>query len=200
MYEKKFLKEKNFIRYRQSRHFIKKKNNLMRNKFLKPSKIVTMNMGFKNSRILKTTNYFNEFFGNYGFEDYEFGFRLVQLGFRLLPATPSVIHLDERSFEYYLNKIYFLAVYGSPKLTKININAWRNISYYKIENNKIVNFFKKIKFSNNLSNLIVRFILLLEKMPFLYLPNVYKFAILLSYYKGYCDRKLKIKYNRKWYN
>ena len=197
-YEKKFLK-KNFVRYRQSRHFIINKENFKINRLLKPSKIVTMNMGFKNSKKISKTSYFNEKFGNYGFEDYEFGFRLIKLGFRLLPAYPSIIHLDERSFEYYLNKIYFLATHATPKLIEVNLDAWKNISYYRIEKNKVVNFFKKKKFSIKIINIIIKIILFLEKMPFLYLPKIYRFAILLSYCRGYYDRKLLIKYNKKWY-
>ena len=72
-YLKPKVKKENFIRYRQSRHFIINNNTKNNKIYLPAKKIVTMNMGMKNSKLLKRTKYFNEKFGGYGFEDYEFG-------------------------------------------------------------------------------------------------------------------------------
>ena len=66
-----------------------------------------MNMGMKNSKLLKRTKYFNEIFGGYGFEDYEFGYRLIKQGFKFIASKPVVYHLDERNYREYLGKIYF---------------------------------------------------------------------------------------------
>ena len=50
-----------------------------------------MNMGMKNSKLLKRTKYFNEKFGGYGFEDYEFGYRLIKQGFKFYRFKTSCL-------------------------------------------------------------------------------------------------------------
>ena len=200
----KYLKNKinseNFIRYRQSRHFISYNNNLNRKINLKASKVVTMNMGMKNSRLLKKTNYFDKKFGGYGFEDYEFGFRLIKQGFKFIPTKPTIFHLDERNYQSYLNKIYFLARHSVKSLKKINYDSWKNTIYFKIENNFLVNVVSKSKLFYILIEILERFIVFIEKNIFLYLPNLYRFGIFLSYCRGYYDRKrLKKRKKYDWY-
>ena len=58
---------KNFIRYRQSRHFVV--NKIIDKNYLKATHVVTMNMGFKNSKLLNENKYFDKKFDSYGFED-----------------------------------------------------------------------------------------------------------------------------------
>ncbi len=194
------IKNENFVRYRQSRHFIVTRINLNRKIKLNASNIVTMNMGMRNSELLKKTKYFNEKFGGYGFEDYEFGYRLIKSGFNLIPSKPSVYHLDERSYQSYLNKIYFLARYSVINLKKINFESWQKTIYFKIENNLIINLFYKIKLIYPIINAIERCIEYIERNTFLYLPKLYRFGIFLSYCKGYYDRKeFKKSKNYDWY-
>ena len=35
--------------------------------------------------------------------------RLIKQGFKFIPTKPTIFHLDERNYQSYLNKIYFLA-------------------------------------------------------------------------------------------
>ena len=194
------IKKENFTRYRQSRHFVNTNNYVNRKINLPATHIVTMNMGMKNSKLLKKNKYFNEDFGGYGFEDYEFGFRLIKNGFSFLPSKPLVYHLDERNYRSYLNKIYFLSRYSVTSLKKINHHSWENTIYFKIENNFFVNLFSKIKLIYSLIEIIEKFIELIEKNFFLYLPKLYRIGIFLSYCRGYYDRKgLKIHKNYEWY-
>ena len=194
------VKKENFMRYRQSRHFINTNNYLSRKKNLPAKNIVTMNMGMKNSKLLKKTKYFNEHFGGYGFEDYEFGYRLVKKGFIFLPSKPLIYHLDERNYRSYLNKIYFLSRYSVASLKKINYQSWEDSIYFKIENNYFVNFFSKIKYIYSFIEIIEKFIEFIERKFFLYLPKLYRIGIFLSYCRGYYDRKgLKKHKNYDWY-
>ena len=194
------VKKENFMRYRQSRHFINTNNYLSRKKNLPAKNIVTMNMGMKNSKLLKKTKYFNEHFGGYGFEDYEFGYRLVKKGFIFLPSKPLIYHLDERNYRSYLNKIYFLSRYSVANLKKINYQSWEDSIYFKIENNYFVNFFSKIKYIYSFIEIIEKFIEFIERKFFLYLPKLYRIGIFLSYCRGYYDRKgLKKHKNYDWY-
>ena len=165
-YLKPNIKNENFIRYRQSRHFIEK-NYIDRKKNLPASNIVTMNMGMKNSKLLEKTNYFNKNFGGYGFEDYEFGYRLIKDGFKFIKSSPTIYHLDERNYRSYLNKIYFLSKYSAKTLKKINYSSWKNTIYFKIENNLLINFFKKIKFIHSLIALVEKFVVFIERNIFL---------------------------------
>ena len=195
------------MRYRQSRHFIdtnnyltKKKNYIDRKKNLPASNIVTMNMGMKNSKLLEKTNYFNKNFGGYGFEDYEFGYRLIKDGFKFIKSSPTIYHLDERNYRSYLNKIYFLSRYSVASLKKINYQSWENTIYFKIENNYFVNFFSKIKPIYALIETAEKLIEFIERKFFLYLPKLYRIGIFLSYCRGYYDRKgLKKNKNYDWY-
>ena len=159
-----------------------------------------MNMGMKNSKLLKRTNYFNEKFGGYGFEDYEFGYRLIKQGFKFIASKPVVYHLDERNYRDYLSKIYFLSRYSVSKLKKINYDSWKDTIYFKVENNFIVNFLSKIKFINLFFENLEKFIEFIERNIFLYLPKLYRFGIFLSYCRGYYDRKVIRNYkNYEWY-
>ena len=199
-YLKSKITSENFIRYRQSRHFVNTDDYLSRKKNLNASNIVTMNMAMKNSKLLKKTKYFNKRFGNYGFEDYEFGFRLIKQGFNFIPCKPVVFHLDERNYRSYLNKIYFLSRYSVTNLKKINYQSWKNTIYFKIENSLIVNFFSKIKLIYPLIEFTEKIIEFIEGNIFLYLPKFYRFGIFLSYCRGYYDRKgLRKNKNYEWY-
>jgi hypothetical protein len=157
-----------------------------------------MNMGMKNSKLLKKTKYFNNKFSNYGFEDYEFGYRLIKKGFNLIPSKPTIYHLDERNFRSYLNKIYFLSRYSTNVLKKINYKSWKQTIYFRIEDNLIFNLLTKLKIFYFLIEIFEKFIVYLEKYIF-YIPRLYRLAIFLSYYRGYCDRKDKNKKNYHWY-
>ena len=194
------ITKENFTRYRQSRHFINKNNYVSKKKNLSAANIVTMNMGMKNSKSLRKTKYFNKNFGGYGFEDYEFGFRLIKNGFTFLQSKPTVYHLDDRNYRSYLNKIYFLSRYSVTSLKKINYQSWKNTIYFKIENNFFVNFFSKIKLVYLSIEIVEKLIEFVERNIFLYLPKLYRIGIFLSYCRGYYDRKsLKKHKNYDWY-
>jgi hypothetical protein len=61
-------------------------------------------MGFENSYKILKTKLFNKNFNSYGFEDYEFGYRLSKEGFNLKACGVLVEHNDLRGFYLYLNK------------------------------------------------------------------------------------------------
>ena len=194
------IKRENFTRYRQSRHFINTKNYSTKKNNLPATRIVTMNMGMKNSKLLRQTKCFNKKFGSYGFEDYEFGFRLIKKGFNFIPSKPVIYHLDDRSYRDYLNKIYYLSRYSVTNLKKINYQSWKNTIYFKIENNFLINLFSKIKLIYSLIEIAEKVIEFTERRVFLYLPNLYRFGIFLSYCRGYYDRKELKNYKKyEWY-
>jgi glycosyltransferase involved in cell wall biosynthesis len=177
----------NFVRYRQSRHFFTKKKYFIFDKKLLPKNIVTMNMAFNKRLLLKNNLLFNEKFNRYGFEDYEFGFRLVSKGFKLIPSSPLVFHYDSRNFQKYLNKLKFMGFESSNFLKKINYKAAICNNFYNLENSFIFKKLIKINFFNSLLLIFEKISIKLEK-NFIYFPMIYKFAILGAYLQG-CIRK-----------
>jgi len=197
----KNLTRNNFLKYRSSKHFTINKKEKISNKNLESSKIVTMNMGFKKSHEISKTNFFNENFNIYGFEDYEFAHRLLENNFKIKACSPLVLHNDLRSFQKYLNKIRFLGFEGMKYLIKINLKAAKNNNFYKLENFFLMSFFLKLSSFRFILRFLTKISILLEKYYF-YSPWVYKTGIACSYLIGFADRKFilnKNLNNKNWY-
>ena len=190
----------NFVKYRQSKHFIfKKKNNILTN--VTADKIVTMNMALKKNIILKNKIFFNKKFNKYGFEDYEFGFRLINSGFKIVKSHPVVYHYDLRNFELYLKKIKFLGFESMKYLININFSAAKNNNFYKLENFFLVKFFMNFYIFKNLLLLIQNISIFLDN-KFIYLPFIYKIALGSAYLEGCFYRNRYNDWNNinnKWY-
>ena len=202
LYKKKTNK-KNFLTYRQSRHFFYKKNNYISDQNLDASKIVTMNMGFKNTKVYFNKNiFFNKKFNLYGFEDYEFGFRLIKNNYKIRACSPTVYHNDNRDFYLYLKKIFFLGMESMNYLININYQAAKKNNFYKLESNLIIKFLLKYNFFRLILNSLTELSIFFEK-NFLYLPFIYKIGIASSYLLGCSYRKKKYLLNdlhhKNWY-
>jgi glycosyltransferase involved in cell wall biosynthesis len=190
----------NFVKYRQSKHFFfKKKDNILTN--VTADKIVTMNMALKKNIILKNKIFFNKKFNKYGFEDYEFGFRLINSGFKIVKSHPVVYHYDLRNFELYLKKIKFLGFESMKYLININFPAAKNNNFYKLENFFLVKFFMNFYIFKNLLLLIQNISIFLDN-KFIYLPFIYKIALGSAYLEGCFYRNRYNDWNNinnKWY-
>lgn len=197
----KEIKKNNFLKYRKTRHFILNKNQKIFENNLKPSKIVTMNMGFEMSYKIQKTKFFNKNFNSYGFEDYEFAYRLSKKGFNLKACSVLVRHNDLRGFYLYLNKIRFLGYQSMKYLVNINYDAAKNNNFFLLENNFIIKFLLDFYFFEFLLNSFLKFSILFEKKMF-YFPMVYKIGIAAAYLLGCIDRKYYLRGNirsKKWY-
>ena len=179
---------KNFIRYRQSRHFKIKKIKQIGNFSLHPRNIVTMNMAIRKKILLDNWVFFNEKFNRYGFEDYEFAYRLSKKNVEIIPCSPIVFHHDLRNFKQYLNKIKFTGYEGSKYLIKINKRSSMENNFVKIENYPLTKLMAK-------SVLILRLLTFVEKI-FVYLekkinlPNfIYRALNLNAYLIGHFSSK-----------
>ncbi len=194
------LMKKNFIKFRQSRHFIiNQKENVLEN-YLHPRNIVTMNMAFNKKILIDKKILFYEKFNIYGFEDYEFGYRLKENNIKFVASYPLVYHYDDRSFKQYLEKIKFVGYEGGNYLIKLNKKASLENNYIKIQTNFIVNFLKKSRlFLNIFRYLEGKFVTLEKKML---LPNfIYKILCVNAYLIGYLmsgDKK-NDKFFMGWY-
>jgi glycosyltransferase involved in cell wall biosynthesis len=186
-YPKNELK-KNFIRYRQSTHFIFDKRLNVLNDLLPARQILTMNMAFKKSILTKNKILFNKNFNRYGFEDYELGYRLVNKKIAIFKSHPIIYHHDERSFFSYLEKIKFLGLESMKYLIKININAAKDNNYFKLENFLLVKFLLNFIFFKYILSLVQRISIIIDKKLF-YVPFIYKIAIASAYLEGCFNRK-----------
>ena len=200
---KNFKNLKNFLRYRNSRHFnFKKKHPLHKNvKDLSPATIVTMNMGFDSriTRLIKPI--FDERFNLYGFEDFEFGYRLKKHNIRIIPCKPLVYHYDFRSFKLYLNKLKFLGKASMMYLEKINFDAAKSNNFYKLQNTPIIRIFLKFDFFYKFLKSVESVLLTWDRKLF-YFPAIYKISFIIAYLQGCHLRqrsKLDVKESSLWY-
>jgi glycosyltransferase involved in cell wall biosynthesis len=189
------LQKKNFIKYRQSTHFVVSKNFSNEEHYLLANQIVTMNMAFKKNIFTKNKILFNENFNRYGFEDYELGFRLVYNKFKIIKSNPVIYHNDQRSFDTYLKKIKFLGFEGMNYLVKLNFLAAKENIFYKLENFFLIKFLLNFSIFNNFLILIQKICVAIDQQ-YLYVPFIYKTAIGSAYLEGCFYRK---RYINKYY-
>jgi glycosyltransferase involved in cell wall biosynthesis len=170
-----------YFRYRQSRHFTK-----IDNKNLDENKIVTMNMGIKRNLIAKKQILFNKNLGILGknlngFEDYEFAYRLLMQGIKIIKCNCTIIHLDDRNLQDHAKKFLIFGRYTIHNLEKINFQACKNNFYYKLKNNFLISFLIKKLYIINIMMFISKIIIKLNQKSYNLSYFYYKF-VLLSYY------------------
>jgi glycosyltransferase involved in cell wall biosynthesis len=197
----KYLMKKKFIQYRQSRHFIIDKKTYASTNEVGPDKIVTMNMAFAKNNFFFNSKLFNEKFNVYGFEDFEFAYRMKENNFKFIACHPLIYHYDNRNFFLYLKKIEFLGFESMKYLIKINFNAAKKNNFYKIENNFFIKNLLKTKvlifFLISLRNLIIK----VENLKIFH-PFLYKIAFISAYLIGCIRRDNHLSAdsdNKKWY-
>ena len=182
---------KKFLRYRKSRHFnLNKKSEVNKKaKELSPATIVTMNMGF-DSRIVKLIKpFFDERFNLYGFEDFEFGYRLRKHNIKIIACKSLVYHHDFRPFKLYLNKLKFLGRNSMMYLEKINFDAAKSNNFYKLQNNLVIKILLKFNFFYKFLRYMEKTVLFWDSKLF-YLPIVYKISFIIAYLQGCYLRKI----------
>jgi glycosyltransferase involved in cell wall biosynthesis len=174
-----FQENARLIKYRQSRvYYLNKKENVPHKNFL------TMNMGLNSCVLPKIKIIFNNKFRNYGFEDFEFAYRFKKNYYKLLQIKSLVYHRDNRNFDDFLKKYNFLGCYGIIDIIQINLIAAKDLIYYKIEINFIINFFLKIPFARHFLHWIERFVSFIERKTSFYFPLLYNIGIAIAYLKG----------------
>ena len=199
LYPKKHILESNYLKFKSNTHF-KKVDTF--NKIIEPNHIVAMNMAFLISEDLSKTEFFDEGFIGYGFEDYEFAYRLKELNFKLKQTKATIIH-DEGTpnFDKYLNKYFHLGRDGMKNLLKINYIAALDTIYYKIESNILYKIISKIPKISLLLRILENIIIKIDKLKLIYLPFFYNVARFSSYMRGYIERNKKSLnlQNNNWY-
>jgi glycosyltransferase involved in cell wall biosynthesis len=184
VYDQKDIIKNDYLTFRLKNHFVIKKNFFPQEITLTPSNIVTMNMGLK-------LNYFSNFFfrkefKNYGFEDFEFGFRYIKNGYRIVGSHPLVTHKEDRNYINYLNKFYFLGNKGCKIFSNINFAAYKSTKYYNLEN--ILSIFKKNQLFIWLINALLKLSIFLFNFKLFKNKYLFKFTVILAFASGVLDR------------
>lgn len=179
----------NFIKYRQSRHFIFNNLPSSSNEKIKIENIVTMNMAFNLNKI-NIKKLFNEKFNRYGFEDYDFAYQQNKSGVSMFKCEPKVIHYDLRSYEKYLKKMVFLGDEGMKYFLKLNFDGAKNTNYFKLEKNIFIRLLLKSKFSLRTLEIMTNLMVIFEKKLF-YFPLFIKLGIITAYLIGFMLRNNK---------
>ncbi len=195
-YPLQFSKNSNYLKYRQSTHFLFVNENK-----IKPENIVVMNMGLYVDKKIKNKIYFNQDFTGYGFEDYEFANRMIENNFQIFKINSQIIHFEKGdNLSSYLRKIYNLSRYGIQNLKKVNYKYFKKSVYYKIDNNLFVKIAEKLIFYKKILNLMILFFVILDKNKIIKSKIFYRLVILFSYLDGKCDRQNKfLKNKNNWY-
>jgi len=199
-YPSDYLKLSPYLRFRKSKHFQFKD---ITEKQIQTKNFVAMNMCFlKSDNILKDI-YFDEKFVGYGFEDYEFAYRLRKLGYKFFQSKARIFHNEGKpDLSMYLKKYYHLGRDGMKNFLKIDKNAAKSTIYYKIEKNLLLTFFLDIALKSFIFNPLYFVLMKLEKFNIKNLGLMINFFRLAFYYKGYKDRytkNLDLK-NKSWYD
>jgi glycosyltransferase involved in cell wall biosynthesis len=199
-YPTEYIKKYNHVRYRGLKHF--KAEDIKKKVELRADKIVAMNMGFINSKKINKIRYFDERFIGYGFEDYEFGFRLKKNGFKLLKTKARIIHEEGKpDIKKYIKKYYHLGRDGMKNLLLVDKISAKKTIYFKIENFIFFKLFTKLPKFNYLLLFMEKLIVSIDKYQSMYFSFLYSFLRLSSYTRGFIDRSKSnlSEKNKTWY-
>ena len=176
-FDSELVKKSNYYRFRDDQHL---KDDCI-GKDLSFNKIVVMNLSFKKDFIFKV-GYVDERFINYGCEDTEFGYRVVKRGYKLryLKDALAIHREDSRDIVEYSKKIAKNAVYGKKMLSEINPNALSELRQIKFDNKNFINF---ILFNDLFGKIAEFFLLISDKILFLYNYFLYKYYLYYINYK-----------------
>lgn len=193
------VKKNKYLSLRNRSHFKIKSNSTKKSFEIPASKIVTMNMSFK-IFFNKYFYIFDKKFANYGFEDYDYGFRMLKLGYKFYMSNALVSHLDDRTYDKFLKKFFFLGNIAASKFNLINPKAFKETNYHKLENFFIVNIF----FNSIIFYKIVKFlnIILLKLNYTIHFKSqfIFKISTSLSYLLGYLSKVNYKKIEINWYH
>ena len=176
----KDIKNKKLIKFRNETLISlkdKNSNNVPEKNF------ISMNMCLPRNYFLLNNYLFDSRFKFYGFEDFEFAYRVRKAGYRIKLSRALVMHKDLRDLPVFLDKFTAL-VEGVDDIEKLNTEAAAKSIFYKIKKNFIVNLILKIPFIYLVFDLIIKGIILIEKKQPLYCAPLYKIGIFFAFMKG----------------
>lgn len=171
------VKQSNYFKFRDDQHL--KDDSIGID--LPYNKIVVMNLSFKKEFIDKV-GYVDERFINYGCEDTEFGYRIVNNGFRLryLKDVAAIHREASKSIVEYGRKIAKNTMYGKKTLREVNQQVLKELVHSKFDNKTLIN---SILFNNIFGNLVKICLLISDRIRLLYNYYLYKYYLFFINYK-----------------
>lgn len=176
-FDKNLVKEYNYYRFRDEQHL---KNNSI-GIDLPFNKIVVMNLSFK-KEFINHVGYLDERFINYGCEDTEFGYRIVNSGFKLryLENALAIHREDSKDIVEYSNKIAKNAIYGKKVLKEINEQVLNDLEHNRFDKKNIINTFF---FNDFFGSFVKKYLIIFDKINLFYNYYLYKYFLYYINYK-----------------
>ena len=197
-YPEEWVKQSNYFRYRDSRHFGSGVRPDLENGELDHRTIVSMNMAFRKNEIISRVGYFNESFFGYGCEDQEYGWRIQSAGFKILPHTARIHHYETSgSLGGYTKKIFHTSRDGVKNLLRECPEAlWSSPHSKLLEPNHPYIFalerMKAVCFRFLLKDVFIRpifvFLAKTDTNPAFYFPKLYRLVLAKAYINGVRQR------------
>ena len=205
-FDKLFIKSSNYIKYKSRRQeSFNDSNHVESEEYLDFTKIIAMNMSCTKKLILDNKLFFDEEFLGYGMEDNEFGWRVQKHGIQIKKCQARIIHNEINDLDSFCRKIYHLARDGMTRFIQKNSEAVWKISFCKyLEPNYPYNNTLMIFICWCLRNIILNrsallikyYLIITDKISFLYCENLYKYVLAYYYTKGVIHRGNHLKSNK----
>ena len=200
-YPQQWVKESNYYRFRDSRHYMVSKDDKY-NKKLNYKTIVVMNMCFRAEIFKNIIGNVDESFIGYGAEDQELGHRLEQNGFSIMTNSARIYHFENTgTIEAYGDKIRRSSRDGMRTLMRVAPDAAFGIdTLRKIDrdfpNRSIFDFafsfFIRLILMSNTHIAICHFLSKADRKKIFYIPILYRFVMAVFYLEGSLQRSNSI--------
>jgi glycosyltransferase involved in cell wall biosynthesis len=186
-YPREWVRNSNYFRYRDSRHF---KIDGRSKKKLDFQTITTMNMAIHAKSIKADGVKFDD---KYGFhcEDIDFGVNLQHNGYTFQPSKLTIIHYEtSTNLSNYCKKLSKMRLDGMPRFTKkfpneAGLIIWSRFTYSLNEPLAVQNLVLKIIYSKWLFSFILKYLKVTDKYRLFYNKFLFHY-ILLGSYLGAC--------------
>lgn len=192
-FPREWIVRSNYYRYRDSRHFIAREEELLRTLTYKT--IVVMNMAFRKDEFVAKIGCVNEKFVGYGCEDQELGWRLQAKGFKLYPCKALIIHYEGSStISGYCKKIFYTARDGARTLLSVEPNAFKGMSKLRFIDRDYPSFspfrrclyaiLRRAIFYRVFARGIEQMLIFTDRCSRFYCPAAFRYVLACSYIDG----------------
>jgi GT2 family glycosyltransferase len=201
-FPKEWIQASNYSFFRDSRYIGPARPDLDHNR-LPYNNITVMNLSFRRKEVLAKAGFVSERFKNYGCEDIEFGYRLIEKGFELKYIPQALMYHYEAgaSLELYSKKLYTTALYSMPILetlvpraSLLELKSYRLFTPVTSKDRvsvveRIIRVVVSICCAPLFERVIITFLNKTDKIRQLYSSKLHMFVVLCALRRGIRDQK-----------
>ena len=191
------VKRSNYYRYRNECHFSR---NRLQTTALRFNQVVTMNMMVNREYAIGNKLFFDEKFVGYGCEDVEYGWRAMQLGFKIQPCNADILHDEVNgSIEKFKKKIFYASRDGFSILKIVAPGAIANMGMTSLLEPitikipliaRLSRFFLKLILKSPLPRVIERILVRTDHISTLYSRVAFRFVLAAAHLDGASNRTI----------